>query len=116
MGHDGKDQLRLVGGNYFSEPSPRSGESTAPIDFFGQYDKASEYGKERLVWETVEKSISSSDKGLLRDIRCQCEHFHTMGLYITVLTADGVLFHAAKAVINGDRPADFSYEYFSEIL
>jgi len=116
MGHDSKGQLRLVGGNYFSEPSPRSEASTAPIDFFGQYDKANQYEKEWLVRETVEKSISSSDRELLLDIRCQCEHFHTMGIYITVFTADGVLFHAAKAVINGDHPADFSYEHFGEIL
>lgn len=116
MGHDSKGQLRLVGGNYFSEPSPRTGAGTAPSDFFGQYDKANQYEKERLLRETVEKSISASDRFLLLDIRSQCEHFHTMGIYITVLTADGVLFHAAKAVIEGVRPADFSYEYFGEIL
>jgi hypothetical protein len=39
-----------------------------------------------------------------------------MGIYITVLTAGGVLFHAGKAVIEGDRPADFSYEHLGEIL
>ena len=116
IGHDNKGELRLVGGNYFSEPSQRSGAGTAPIDFFGQYDKANQYEKERLLRETVEKSISASDRVLLLDIRSQCEHFHTMGIYITVLTADGVLFHAAKAVIEGVRPADFSYEYFGEIL
>ena len=116
MGHDSKGELRLVGGNNFSEPSTQSVTSAAPNNFFAQYDKANKYEKERLVRETVERSISSSDRELLLDIRCQCEHFHTMGIYITVLTADGVLFHAAKAVIEGDRPADFSYEHLGEIL
>jgi|AntAceMinimDraft_12_1070368.scaffolds.fasta_scaffold12041_2 hypothetical protein len=116
MGHDSKGELRLVGGNYFSEPSTQSVASAAPKNFFGKYDKANKYEKEWLVRETVARSISSSDIPLLLDIRRECEHFHTMGIYITVLTADGVLLHAAKAVIQGDRPADFSYENFGEIL
>jgi hypothetical protein len=116
MGHDSKGKLRLAGGNYFSEPSTQSVTSAAPNNFFGEYDKVDKYEKERLVRETVERSISSSDVQLLLDIRRECEHFHTMGIYITVVTADGVLFHAGKAVIEGNRPADFSYEHFGEIL
>jgi hypothetical protein len=116
IGHDSKGELRLVGGNYFIEPSTQSVNCAAPINFFSQYDNVNKCAKERLVRETVERSISPSDTKLLLDIRCQCEHFHTMGIYITVLTASGALFHAAKAVIEGDRPADFSYEYFGEIL
>lgn len=116
MGHDSKGELRLVGGNYFSEPSTQSVTSAMPNDFFGQYDKANKYEQMRLVRETVEGSFSSSDIPFLLDIRRECEHIHVMGIYITVLTANGVLSHAAKAVIEGNKPVDFSYEIFGEII
>jgi hypothetical protein len=38
-----------------------------------------------------------------------------MGIYITVLTVGGSLFHAGKAVIEGSKTADFSYEHFGEV-
>lgn len=115
MGHDKTGMLRLVGGNYFTEPSRQVGEPLMDTDFFAQYDMSDDRGKQSLVLETVSKSISPENKSLLHDIRRECEHFHTMAIYITVLTSEGCLFHAAKAVIEGVKPADFSYEYFGEI-
>lgn len=115
MGHDKTGMLRLVGGNYFTEPSRQVGEPLMDTDFFAQYDMSDDRGKQSLVLETVSKSISPEDKSLLHDIRRECEHFHTMATYITVLTSEGCLFHAAKVVIEGDKPADFSYEWFGEI-
>jgi hypothetical protein len=38
-----------------------------------------------------------------------------MAIYITVLTDPGSMFHAGKAVVEGVKPADFSYEFFGEI-
>jgi hypothetical protein len=115
MGHDSSGQLRLVGGNYFNAPNPRSGSVPKTLDFFDKYDRNDDYHKRKLVAETVMQSISPEDKTLLCSIARECEHFHTMGVYITVLTHDGSLFHAAKAVIEGSKPADFSYEYFGDI-
>ncbi len=115
MGHDNKGTLRLVGGNYFTEPAIKTGEPLVDTDFFTQHDSTDIRGQQQLVRETVSKSISSEDKSLLLSIRRECEHFHTMAIYITVLTSEGSLFHAAKAVIEGDKPADFSYEWFGEI-
>ena len=116
MGHDSSGKLRLVGGNYFLEPTSKCGTTPTASNFFDEYDKSDQYEKERVVKDVVERSISSCDTGLLASIRRECDHFHTMGVYITVLTANGSLFHAAKAVIEGDRPADFSYECFGETL
>lgn len=115
MGHDKNQQLRLVGGNYFNEPKQQSGSTLSAAAFFSQYDQANQRGQFQLVKDTVEKSIKSEYAGLLLNIRRECEHFHTMAIYVTVLTAQGSIFHAGKAVIEGDKPADFSYEFFGEI-
>lgn len=116
MGHDKTGKLRLVGGNYFSAPTQRSGDPLESSDFFAKYDALDDRRKQQLVFDTVTKSIDPDDKTLLQDISRECEHFHTMGVYITVLTSDSSIFHAAKAVIEGVRPADFSYERFGEVI
>ena len=115
MGHDKDQQLRLVGGNYFSEPKQQSGSLVSGASFFENYDQADQRSQIQLVKDTVEKSIQPEDASLLLDIRHECEHFHTMAIYITVLTDPGSMFHAGKAVIEGVKPADFSYEFFGEI-
>lgn len=115
MGHDKDQQLRLVGGNYFTEPKQQSGSLVAGSEFFARYDQADQRSQIQLVKDTVETSIQPEDASLLLDIRRECEHFHTMAIYITVLTDPGSMFHAGKAVIEGVKPADFSYEFFGEI-
>ncbi len=115
MGHDNAGRLRLVGGNYFTEPKQKSRTTVSSAAFFAQYDQADQRGQLRLVKDTVEASIQPEDASLLLNIYRECEHFHTMAIYITVLTAQGSMFHAGKAVIEGLKPADFSYEFFGEI-
>lgn len=115
MGHDKEQQLRFVGGNYFSEPKKQSRSVVSGASFFEQYDQADQCGQRQLVKETVEASIQPADASLLRNIRRECEHFHTMAIYITVLTDSVSFFHGGKAVIEGCKPADFSYEFFGEI-
>lgn len=116
MGTDNKGQLRAVGGNYFTEPRLQRGEALESESFFESYDQLSERNKQQLVRETVIKSITPKDKELLANVIRECEHFHTMPIYITVLTKTGSLFHVGKAVIEGFRPSDFSYEFFGEII
>ena len=115
MGYDKTGALRLVGGNYFTEPTHQPCKQLTAQDFFARYDQADERCQLNLVLATVSQSIKPDDVFLLHDIRQECEHFHTMAIYITVLTSKGSLFHAAKAVIEGEKPADFSYEYFGEV-
>lgn len=115
MGHDKDQQLRLVGGNYFNEPKQQSVSTVSGAAFFAQYDREDQRGQRQLVRNTIEASIQPEDASLLLNIRRECEHFHTMAIYITVLTDTDSMFHAGKAVIEGVKPADFSYEFFGEI-
>ena len=114
LGHDSTGQLRLVGGNLFSDPSGAGGSPMADADFFNKFDQASICGQQMLVMDTVRQSMTLEDKPLLHSIIRECEHFQTMPIYVTVLTPQWSLFHAAKAVIEGDHPADFSFEFFGE--
>ena len=115
QGHDTEGRLRLVGGNYFNEPRQRHDSSNAPLNFFEQFEKADIRGQQQLLKDALEKSIKPEDAEMLMSISHECEHFHTMPIYITVLTGNGSLFHAGKAVIEGVKPADFSDEFFGEI-
>lgn len=115
IGHDKTGVLRLVGGNSFSEPRRQVGSLLTNEEFFKQYDSLDDRTKQLLVYKTVAKSMQAQDEALVREIRRECEHFHTMGIYLTVLDGESSLFHAAKAVIEGEYPADFSYEYFGEV-
>jgi len=115
MGRDKSGELRLVGGNYFTEPRSRSGASQDSARFFEQYDKVDVSSQLQLVKQIVEMSIKPKQSALVQNIRQECEHFHTMAIFITVLTDPDSMFHAVKAVIEGVKPADFSYEFFGEI-
>jgi len=115
IGFDCTGLLRSVGGNYFNEPKLQNTSTLESASFFKKYDSSGERERLELVRKTVIGSIKPEDKNLLANINYECEHFHTMVIYITVLTDSGSLFHAGKAVIEGVKPADFSYEFFGEI-
>ena len=115
MGHDTEGRLRLVGGNYFNEPACRHSPSKAPLNFFDQFDTADKRVQRQLVEDIVEKSIRPEDKICVENTYKECKLFHTMAIYITVLTDTGSLFHPDKAVIEGVKPADFAYEFLGEI-
>lgn len=115
MAQDKHGQLRVVGGNYFSNISKQKGATVEGSKFFEKYDCANQRGKHDLVKNTVEISIQAKDIDLIRNVRRECEDFHTMPIYITALTNKGSLFHVGKALIEGVKPSNFSYEFFGEI-
>ena len=115
FGHDSTGQLRLVGGNYFTEPRMQSGTPLPSFEFFKRFDNSNNREKQDLVSDVITQSISGRDVELLRSVSRECEHFHTMPIYVVALTGNGALFHASKAVIEGENPVDFSLEYFGEI-
>lgn len=115
MGHDQFGKLRLVGGNHSICIRPSGGEVPNSPDFFRHYDEADSCVRQRLVTEVIEKSAKGCHE-ILGTVRRECEHFHTMPICVVALTKRGPLFHAAKAVIEGVKPADFSFEYFGEII
>ncbi len=117
-GHDAGGSLRLVGGNYFTAITRRCGNSGLTISssaFFASYDAAKPTEQKRLICDVVSESVSRQDEPLIRNVIRECEHFHTMPIFLTALTNSGSLFHMAKAVIEGVRPADFSFEFLGEI-
>jgi hypothetical protein len=115
IGYDKDQQLRLVGGNYFTEPKLQNSSALSGTAFFAKYDQADKRGQLQLIKDTVEASIQTEYASLVLNITRECEHFNTMAIYITALTYAGSMFHAGKAVIEGVRPSDISYEFFGEI-
>lgn len=115
MGYDGKKALRLVGGNYFGEPSREVGNVIESKDFFSQYDSADDYEKRRLIQKVVSQSIKPDQESLVRDTNEECEIFCTMPIYLSVLTGEDSMFLPSPAVVWGTRAADFSYELLGEV-
>ena len=115
MGHDANGVLRSVGGNLFQEPRLEKISALDSKSFFNKYDSTDDRERQQLVRDTVRGSIKSKDKTLISKNRYECDLFHTMPIFFTALTGPGSLFHASKALIEGERPADFSYEFFGEI-
>ncbi len=115
MGHDASGVMRLAGGNYFTEPNGRSGSLLNSSEFFEQFENGDSRKRFQLLKDSIEMSICADDEALMHSVRRECEHFHTMPVYVSVLTESGSIFHACKAVIEGEKPADFSYEFIGEI-
>jgi len=115
MGHDFNGKLRIVGGNYFTERWMGDGKPGTSMEFFTEFDKLNKREAQSLVAGTVMTSITQNDNDYVQSVIQTCEYFHTMPIFITVLTRNGSLFQAGAAVIEGDRPTDFSHEFFGEV-
>jgi hypothetical protein len=114
IGHDRLGKLRLVGGNTFDSLRALHEQVPTSTDFFNQYDLLDQNRRRSLIRDVIQASIADNHI-LLRSVLRECEHFHVMPICVVALTKRGPLFHAAKAVIEGIKAADFSYEYFGEI-
>lgn len=118
MGRDSKGKLRLVGGNWYSEPKQRTGTNLTSVEFFESLDGKTPDEQRKLVKDMIEFSIQEADEGYLNNLDSYCEYFNTMPIYLVLLdskTSDA-LFQGFPAVVQGDRPSDMSQEYFGEIL
>jgi hypothetical protein len=103
MGIDKNNALRLVGGNYFNQPVVEPQATINPGSFFSNFDDSTGWDRYRLIANAVKKSIASVEKEDLHFCELECAHFHTM------------LVSVGPAVIEGNRPANFSFEYVGEI-
>ena len=115
MGRDIKGKLRLVGGNYFNEPRRQDLEVVNPADFFDKYDLGNDWDKHALIYNTAAKSLSNISGDVRFYYLHACSDFHTMPIYLVVLTGKENLIALGPAVVEGCRPADFSYEFLGEI-
>jgi len=66
MGHDTKGELRLVGGNYFTDPRSESGPCLDSASFFHMYDKADDRIKQDLVRDAVQRNLQRRAQGQRR--------------------------------------------------
>jgi len=118
IGHDSNNRLRLVGGNWFTEPKKRIGIKLSSKEFFNKFDQSNDYDKFQLIKDTVEFSIKDSYLHNLLELSAQCELFHTMPIYIVLLgkSESQSIFQSCPAVIEGVRPSNMSFEFLGEIL
>lgn len=118
MGRDANGKLRLVGGNWFTEPNQRTGKKFTSIEFFSLFDGKTPSEQRQLIRDTIEFCIEDADIDYLNNLDRYCEHFHTMPIYIVLLDDEihiNALFHGFPAVVQGERPCDMSLEFFGEI-
>lgn len=115
FGKDITGRLRLVGGNRFTTPRRTESLRLSASEFFTQYDSSAPDKQNHLVFETVCRSMTRADADDASRWELACEAFHAMPIYITVLTGNASLFAVGPASVEGDRPADYSFESFGEI-
>jgi len=115
MGHDKTGKLRVCGSNVFSKPWVQSVAEINSADFFDQFESGSETDKQQLLSKVISQCYRQFGKEFIADISRNCRKFGTMPIYITVLTSTGCMSQITEAVIQGDYPSDFSYEFTGEI-
>jgi len=116
MGRDVAGRVRLVGGNYFSEPQTGKKSPWCSHAFFSLFDSASELQQQHLVNAVITSSICTDNLKMLMDVSRMCEFFYTMPIYLLVIDAPYMHLHAGPAVVRGSKHSDLSYEYFGEII
>jgi hypothetical protein len=116
MGRDKTRKLRVCGTNICFRPWVVSATELSDIDFFERYDETTtDREKEELFSKVFSIAYRKIGDEFIRSVTRRCEIFNTMPIYITVLTPTGSMAQIAEAVIEGDRPSDFSYEFTGEI-
>ena len=115
MGHDKTGKLRVCGSNVFSKPWVQSVAEIKSVDFFKEYDSGTATDKQQLLSKVISQCYRQFGKEFIADISRNCRMFSTMPIYITVLTSTGCMSQITEAVIEGENPADFSYEFTGEI-
>jgi hypothetical protein len=116
MGRDKTRKLRVCGTNICFRPWVTSATELSASDFFEQYDElTTDREKEELFSKVFSIAYRQIGKEYIRCVTRRCEIFNTMPIFITVLSATGSMAQIAEAVIEGDSPSDFSYEFTGEI-
>ena len=116
IGRDKSRRLRVCGTNRCFKPWITSDTELSAIKFFEQYDlTTTDREKEELLSKVFSISYGQIDKELIRCVTRRCDIYNTMPIFITVLASKGSISQVTEAVIQGDYPADFSYEFTGEI-
>ena len=116
MGRDKTRKLRVCGTNICFKPWITSATELSAIDFFEQYDlTTTDREKEQLLSKVFSIAYRQIGKENICYVTRRCDTYNTMPIFITVLTSKGSISQVTEAVIQGNYPADFSYEFTGEI-
>ena len=118
VGKDAKQKVRIVGGNYFHSLNISPHPDMQGTDFFRAYDAGNTDSKHTLVRQATANWSGKLPVAARRNLDLCCELANAMPIYITVLddSAGKSLFTCGPALVDGLRPADFTYEYFGEFM
>ena len=116
LGRDKTRKLRVCGTNICFKPWVTSATELSAMEFFEQYDLATtDRAKEELLSKVFSIAYRQIGKENICCVTRRCDIYNTMPIFITVLTSKGSISQVTEAVIQGDYPADFSYEFTGEI-
>jgi hypothetical protein len=116
IGRDKSKRLRVCGTNICFKPWITSDTELSAIEFFEQFDlTTTDREKEELFSKVFSIAYRQIGKENIHCVTNRCNIYNTMPIFITVLTGTGSMAQITEAVIQGDYPADFSYEFTGEI-
>ena len=118
VGKDEQRKVRIVGGNYFHSLNMSLKPYMRGPDFFRAYDGGDTRSKHELVRQVTANGYGKLPSAETRNLDLCCELANAMPILITVLddSAGESLFAYGPALLDGLRPADFSYEYLGEVM
>ena len=116
IGRDKSKRLRVCGTNICFKPWVTSDTELSDIEFFEEYDSTTtDREKEQLLSKVFSIAYRQIGKENIRCVVRHCDIYNSIPIFIAVLTATGSMAQIAEAVIQGDYPADCSYEFTGEI-
>jgi len=113
IGKDPTGKLRSVGGNFFN--SDAWGESPQGNFWENLSHCKNDRDQYRLISSTVGFYKKNHDQFQINETERICDIACTMPIYLLVLDKDKACMAVGPAIVNGCRPADFSYEKISEV-
>jgi hypothetical protein len=118
VGNDATGRTRVVGGNYFHRFDLPPAPYLHGPGFFRAYDKGDARSNQELARQTTSNWYGRLSFAETHNLDLCCELANAMPICITVLddALGQSLFAYAPALVDGLRPADFSYEHFGEFM
>jgi hypothetical protein len=117
VGNDATGRTRVVGGNYFHRVDLPPAAYLHGPEFFRAYDKGDARSNQELVRQITSNWYGRLSVAETHNLDLCCELANTMPICITVLddALGQSLYAYGPALLDGLRPADFSYEFFGEV-
>ena len=117
IGKDKTQTVRIVGGNYFHKIKMPAKPYVPGHHFFSEYESGDCQSRREQVRQTTANWLWTLPKLSREKLGMTCEFANAMPIYISVLDDETgqCLFGLGPALLDGLRPADFSYEFMGEV-